>query len=82
MLTSTNMHTPRTRYLYKGMSENELTEYFEKIGIRTDSLDYKICKLCYVNRYTEVKVANMVAYSVENIKKKKRSINDKIKEFD
>lgn len=22
MLTSTNMHTPRTRYLYKGMSEN------------------------------------------------------------
>lgn len=65
--------------LYKGMSEEELKYWLDKVTDNT--LDYKICKLYYVERYSEVKVASMTCYSVENIKKRKRVINDLLKEL-
>lgn len=67
------------KILHRGMSEDELKYYFEKISNNT--LDYKICKLYYVDRYSEIKVASMTNYSVENIKKRKKIINDKLKEL-
>lgn len=65
--------------LYRGMSEDELKYYLTKIT--NNKLDYKICKLFYVDRCSEVKIASMVNYSVENIKKRKKIINDKLKEL-
>lgn len=65
--------------LYRGMSEEELKYWLDKVT--NNSLDYKICKLYYVDRYSEIKVASMTCYSVENIKKRKRAINDLLKEL-
>lgn len=65
--------------LYRGMSEDELKYWLDKIT--NNKLDYKICKLYYVDRYSEIKVAAMTCYSVENIKKRKRVINDLLKEL-
>lgn len=65
--------------LYRGMSEEELKYWLDKVTNNT--LDYKICKLYYVDRYSEVKVASITCYSVENIKKRKRVINDLLKEL-
>lgn len=49
--------------------------------VTNNKLDYKICKLFYVDRYSELKIANITNYSIENIKKRKKIINDKIKEL-
>lgn len=65
--------------LYRGMSEEELKYWLDKVT--NNKLDYKICKLYYVDRYSEVKVASITCYSVENIKKRKRVINDLLKEL-
>lgn len=65
--------------LYKGMSEKELKSKLDRID--ASPIDYKICKLYYVDGYSEVKVANLTYYSVENIKKRKRNINDELKEL-
>ena len=65
--------------LYRGMSEEELKYYLTKVT--NNKLDYKICKLFYVDRYSELKIANITNYSIENIKKRKKIINDKIKEL-
>lgn len=65
--------------LYRGMSEDELKYWLDKVT--NNNLDYKICKLYYVDRYSETKVAAMTCYSVENIKKRKRAINDLLKEL-
>ena len=61
------------------MSEEELKYWLSKVT--NNSLDYKICKLYYVDRYSEIKVASMTCYSVENIKKRKKIINDLLKEL-
>lgn len=63
--------------LYRGMSEEELNNKLDRIG--AEPIDYKICKHYYVDGYSEVKVATLTFYSVENIKKRKRNINDKLK---
>lgn len=65
--------------LYRGMTEEELAYWLNKVT--NNKLDYKICKLYYVDRYSEVKVASVTNYSVENIKKRKRVINDLLKEL-
>lgn len=65
--------------LYRGMSEDELKYWLDKVT--NNKLDYKICKLYYVDRYSETKVAAITCYSVENIKKRKRAINDLLKEL-
>lgn len=65
--------------LYRGMTEDELKYWLDKVT--NNKLDYKICKLYYVDRYSEIKVASMTCYSVENIKKRKRVINDLLKEL-
>lgn len=68
----------KSKLLYKGMSEKELNDLLNKIECKT--LDKQICNLYYVKRYSEIKVAAMTNYSVENIKKIKKKINDKLKE--
>lgn len=65
--------------LYRGMTEEELVYWLDKVT--NNKLDYKICKLYYVDRYSEIKVASITNYSVENIKKRKRVINDLLKEL-
>lgn len=65
--------------LYRGMTEEELKYWLDKVT--NNKLDYKICKLYYVDRYSETKVAAMTCYSIENIKKRKRVINDMLKEL-
>lgn len=65
--------------LYRGMTEEELKYWLDKVT--NNSLDYKICKLYYVDRCSEIKVASVTCYSVENIKKRKRIINDLLKEL-
>ena len=65
--------------LYRGMSEEELNSKLDRIG--AEPIDYKICKLYYVDGYSEVKVATLTFYSVENVKKRKRNVNDKLKEL-
>lgn len=65
--------------LYRGMPENELKEWLSKINISEGSLDYNICKYYYVNRFKEVKIASMVCYSIDNIKKRKRNLNERLK---
>ena len=65
--------------LYRGMSEEELKKKLDRIG--AEPKDYEICNYYYVKGYSEVKVAALTYYSVENIKKRKRNINDKLKEL-
>lgn len=65
--------------LYRGMTEDELKYWLNKVT--NNKLDYKICKLYYVDRYSETKVAAMTSYSIENIKKRKRAVNDLLKEL-
>lgn len=76
--TSKLVHKNKKK-LYRGMTEEELKYWLDKVT--NNKLDYKICKLYYVDRYSEIKVASMTCYSVENIKKRKRIINDLLKEL-
>ena len=68
-----------SKKLYKGMSQEELDYLLNQINCKT--IDKKICDLYYVKRYSELKVATMTNYSVENIKKRKKKINDRLKEL-
>lgn len=69
------------KILYRGMPKNELKDWLSKINISEDSIDYNICKYYYVDRFKKVKIASMVCYSIDSIKKRKKNINDKLKEL-
>lgn len=76
---TSKLNKKNEKKLYRGMTEEQLKYYFNKIS--DNVLDYKICKLFYVDRLSEIKVASLTNYSVENIKKRKKVINDKLKEL-
>jgi len=76
---TSKLNKKNEKKLYRGMTEEQLKYYFNKIS--DNMLDYKICKLFYVDRLSEIKVASLTNYSVENIKKRKKVINDKLKEL-
>lgn len=66
--------------LYKGMPIEEFDETISKVTDK-DCLQYKICKMYYVERKSELEIAHNVGYSIDNIKKIKSKINKKIKEL-
>ena len=68
------------RKLYKGMPIEEFDEAILKVTDK-DSLQYKICRMFYVDRKSELEIAHNVGYSIDNIKKIKSKINKKIKEL-
>lgn len=65
--------------LKRGMTEAEINYLLNKIDV--DPIDYKICKLFYVDRLSDVKIAMMLNYSEISIKKRKQKINNKLKEL-
>lgn len=68
------------RKLYKGVPIEEFDETILKVTDK-DSLQYKICRMFYVDRKSELEIAHNVGYSIDNIKKIKSKINKKIKEL-
>lgn len=65
--------------LKRGMTKEEIYNILDKIN--AEPIDYKICELFYVNRYTDLKISNMLNYSEINIKKRKQKVNKQIKEL-
>lgn len=65
--------------LKRGMTKEQVYKLLDKIN--AEPIDYKICELFYVNRYTDLKISNMLNYSEINIKKRKQKVNKQIKEL-
>lgn len=78
-VTSKFVKTPIIK-LYKGIPIEEFDNSILKVTDK-DSLQYKICKMFYVDRKSELEIAHSVGYSIDNIKKIKAKINKKIKEL-
>ena len=64
--------------LYKGIPIEEFDDAVLNVTDK-DSLQYKICRMFYVERKSELEIAHNVGYSIDNIKKIKAKINKKIK---
>lgn len=78
-ITSKIMARYENIYLYKGMPEDKFYDIINKV---TDNEEHiEICKMYYVDKESNLKIAMKFNYSEVNIKKIKRKINDKIKEL-
>lgn len=78
-ITSKLMARNEKIYLYKGIPEEDFNNLITKV---TSNKEYiKICKMFYVDRESNIKIAMKVGYSEANIKKIKGKINKKIKEL-
>lgn len=78
-ITSKLMARKENIYLYRGIPENDFYKLINKV---TDNKEHiNICKDFYVYKEKDVKISYKYNYSVPNIKRIKKEINDKIKEL-
>lgn len=78
-ITSKFMAIQENLYLHKGMSEENFYKLISKVTSNEEHI--KICKMYYVDKETNLKIALHFNYSEINIKKIKQNINNKIKEL-
>lgn len=78
-ITSKFMAIQENLYLHKGMSEENFYKLISKVTNNEEHI--KICKMYYVDKETNVKIALHFNYSEINVKKIKQNINNKIKEL-
>lgn len=78
-ITSKLMFMRERKQLYRGM---ELDEFYNTITKVTSNHEHiEICKMFYVDKQPDVKIAFRYNYSVSNIKKIKQKINKQIREL-
>lgn len=78
-ITSKLMFMQERKQLYRGM---ELDEFYNTITKVTSNHEHiEICKMFYVDKQPDVKIAFRYNYSVSNIKKIKQKINKQIREL-
>lgn len=78
-ITSKIMFMQERKQLYRGM---ELDEFYNTITKVTSNHEHiEICKMFYVDKQPDVKIAFRYNYSVSNIKKIKQKINKQIREL-
>lgn len=78
-ITSKLMFMQERKQLYRGM---ELDEFYNTITKVTSNHEHiEICKMFYVDKQPDVKIAFKYNYSVSNIKKIKQKINKQIREL-
>ena len=78
-ITSKFMAMQENLYLHRGMSEESFYKLITKVTSNEEHIE--ICKMYYVNKESNLKIALHFNYSEINIKKIKQSINKKIKEL-
>lgn len=78
-ITSKFMAMKENLYLHKGMPEESFYKLITKVTSNQEHI--KICKMYYVDKESNVKIAMRFNYSEINIKKIKQNINNKIKEL-
>lgn len=78
-ITSKFMARKECMYLYRGINENDFYNLINKVTSNKEHIE--ICKMYYVDKESNVKVAMKFNYSEINIKKIKQKINNKIKEL-
>ena len=78
-ITSKFMAMKENLYLHRGMSEESFYKLITKVTSNQEHI--KICKMYYVDKESNVKIAMRFNYSEINIKKIKQNINNKIKEL-
>ena len=78
-ITSKLMFMQERKQLYRGI---ELDEFYNIITKVTSNHEHiEICKMFYVDKQPDVKIAFRYNYSVSNIKKIKQKINKQIREL-
>lgn len=78
-VTSKLMFIQEHKQLYRGM---DLDDFYETITKVTSNHEHiEICKMFYVDKQPDVKIAFKYNYSVANIKKIKQKINKRIREL-
>lgn len=78
-ITSKLMFIQERKQLYRGM---ELDEFYNTITKVTSNHEHiEICKMFYVDKQPDIKIAFRYNYSVSNIKKIKQKINKQIREL-
>lgn len=78
-ITSELMFMQERKQLYRGM---ELDEFYNTITKVTSNHEHiEICKMFYVDKQPDVKIAFRYNYSVSNIKKIKQKINKSVREL-
>ena len=78
-VTSYMAKSKTEKKLYRGMPENDFYELINKV---TDNkLVIQMCKEFYCDREKEFVIANRYNYCIESLQKKKKKINDLIKEL-
>lgn len=78
-ITSKFMARRENLYLYRGM---KLDDFYTLITRATNNHEHiEICKMFYVEKETDVKIAYKFNYSVANVKKIKQKVNKQIKEL-
>ena len=78
-ITSKFMAMKENLYLHRGMSEESFYKLITKVTSNEEHIN--ICKMYYVDKESNVKIALRFNYSEINIKKIKQNINNKIKEL-
>ena len=78
-ITSKFMAIQENLYLHRGMSEESFYKLITKVTSNEEHIE--ICKMYYVNKESNLKIALHFNYSEINIKKIKQNINKKIKEL-
>lgn len=78
-ITSLLMARQENLYLHKGMSLDSFYNLITKVTNNEEHIE--ICKMYYVDKQTNLKIALQFNYSEINIKKIKEKINKKIKEL-
>jgi len=78
-ITSKIMARKEILYLYRGMPLDKFYELITKVTNNEEHIS--ICKMYYVDKETNIKIAIKFNYSEINIKKIKKKINDNIKEL-
>lgn len=67
----------KEKKLYRGMSELEYDNTVHNI-LEKDSSDYKIGKMYYVNKYTEIYIGNIIGYTKRGVQERKKRIKQKL----
>ena len=78
-VTSKLMFMQEHKQLYRGMDLDDFYETITKVTSNNEHIE--ICKMFYVDKQPDVKIAFKYNYSVANIKKIKQKINKRIREL-
>ena len=77
--TSFMVEKEYSKRLYRGMPEEDFYKLINQVT--DDKLVIKMCKEFYCDRQKVVKIASENGYCIESFQKKKKKINDLIKEL-